>query len=101
MKPTLRFDHVHYRSSSSNFEATRAFYVGIMEAIDLGTVELGGKPKQAIEDQVQCSGAAEGGLLAEAAPQDHKYDQGAGGFNQLHRIAEARVGHEGAAVVLQ
>lgn len=41
-KPSLSFDHVHYRSS--NFKATRNFYVNIMEAIELKPLELGGKP---------------------------------------------------------
>jgi catechol 2,3-dioxygenase-like lactoylglutathione lyase family enzyme len=36
---SLRFDHVHYRSS--DFDKTREFYVGIMGATDLGTIDLG------------------------------------------------------------
>jgi catechol 2,3-dioxygenase-like lactoylglutathione lyase family enzyme len=39
---SLSFDHVHYRSS--DFHKSRHFYVNVMGAIDLGTVELGGKP---------------------------------------------------------
>jgi len=38
----LSFDHVHYRSS--NLDTSRKFYVEIMEAIELPTLELGGNP---------------------------------------------------------
>ncbi len=43
MEPTPSFDHVHYRST--DFVKTREFYVGVMGAIDLGTIDLilGGK----------------------------------------------------------
>jgi catechol 2,3-dioxygenase-like lactoylglutathione lyase family enzyme len=39
---TLSLDHVHYRTS--DFQKSRDFYVDIMGAIDLGLVELVGKP---------------------------------------------------------
>ena len=38
----LSFDHIHYRSS--DFDKSREFYVGIMEAIELSPVELLEKP---------------------------------------------------------
>lgn len=41
MSHLIRLDHVHYRASSSDFSETRRFYVDIMEAEDLGTVDLG------------------------------------------------------------
>jgi catechol 2,3-dioxygenase-like lactoylglutathione lyase family enzyme len=43
----LSFDHIHYRYS--DLKVTRDFYVGIMEAIDLGQVELAGKPNLQLE----------------------------------------------------
>lgn len=39
---TLSFDHIHYRYSDP--KVTTDFYVGVMGAIDLGPVELGGLP---------------------------------------------------------
>ena len=44
---TLSFDHIHYRYS--DIQAINAFYIGIMEAIDLGSVELGGKANMQLE----------------------------------------------------
>jgi catechol 2,3-dioxygenase-like lactoylglutathione lyase family enzyme len=43
----LSFDHIHYRYS--DLEVTRDFYVGIMGAIDLGPVDLAGKPNLQLE----------------------------------------------------
>lgn len=40
MKPNLSFDHVHYRTYS-DFEETIHFYVDIMEAENLGFVQIG------------------------------------------------------------
>lgn len=39
---TLKFEHIHYRTT--DFQATRDFYVNIMEAEDLGIVDLAGTP---------------------------------------------------------
>lgn len=55
MKPTLSLDHVHYRSS--DFDKTRTFYVGIMDAIDLGTVDLGPEGKRTPNLQLALGGA--------------------------------------------
>lgn len=41
MSLLIQLDHVHYRASSSNFSEKREFYVGIMEAEELCTVDLG------------------------------------------------------------
>ncbi len=43
----LSFDHIHYRYS--NLGDILEFYVNIMGAIDLGSVELGGHPNRQLE----------------------------------------------------
>jgi catechol 2,3-dioxygenase-like lactoylglutathione lyase family enzyme len=49
--PTISFDHIHY--FYSDLTAITDFYVDIMEATDLGPVELGGKQNT----QLQLGGA--------------------------------------------
>ena len=44
---TLSFDHIHYRYSDPI--AISEFYFGIMEAIDLGSVDLKGIPNRQFE----------------------------------------------------
>ncbi len=66
MAPQLRLDHVHYRASKSvDFERTRAFYVNIMGAQDLGTVDLGKEGERVPHLQLKL-----GGVLLLFAPSD-------------------------------
>lgn len=69
MAPTLSLDHVHYRASSSNFAATLDFYVGIMGAENLGTVDLGKAGKRTPHLQLEL-----GNVMLLFAPSDESPD---------------------------
>ena len=55
MKPTpLTLDHIHYKSQ--DFNETKKFYIKVMEATDLGLVDLGPKESRKPNLQLKLAG---------------------------------------------